>query len=407
VRTEQELRAALQRAAAHVDDPADLAHAVRIRHRRRARRRYQSALAFAGVVAVVAGGSAVVRGADHGNVASPIGSPATARASEAPSPVRPGKGIPARDVWPGAVSTIPAKSADGSSYSPVAALSPTELLLGAGKSFERTDRLDVYNTETGKSRELTRMPFTGKEYFQQRFEVGEDYIGWYSTTPNNNDRSADFWVAPRRGGHAVKVGEVTGDLSEVYSIGVTKDFFVWSVLSGGVYRMPIAGGSPERLQGTDGLWLQSWPWAADVSSNRGIVAIQDRNQTLLVNLETGEKRTIAVPSGVRGLRCSTEWCVGRSGDKVLTMRPDGSKLTWPPAQARPYDMLIFASRFAQIPGPGLYDLDSGKTARIGSTKADGGGNTYSFGGTSSPATVFSWPAGDGKLEVLNLLAVDG
>jgi hypothetical protein len=408
VRTEQDLRAALQEAAARAVGPADIADAVRVRRGRRTRRRHQVALASAAVVIVVAGGSAVLRGGGSTATETTATSTTAISATAAPAASVPAsagpdlrKSVPARAVWPDAVSTIPAEAPDGSGYSPLTALSPTQLLMIARTEFEKTDRLDVYDTGTGESRVITRMPPSKKGYYQQRFEVGADYIGWYGTMPNDRKGGwADFWVAPRAGGAATKVGEVTGDLSGVSAIGVSSDSFVWSIRPGGVYRMPLTGGSPEKLAGTDGLWLSSWPWAVDVPPDQ-LGQVQERNQAELVNLETGDKRVIIPPAGVKGLRCSIEWCLGRKGDEVIVMRPDGSGLGRIPVPSS-YTVLACGSHFAQVSGAGVYDLNTGKTAIVGMHY---GG--YSWGATSSPTTLFSWEAGRGKLEVLNLLAVDG
>ncbi|GAA1286675.1 hypothetical protein Psi02_53580 [Planotetraspora silvatica] len=410
MRTEQDLRAALQEAAARAVDPADIADAVRVRRRRRTHRRHQAALASAVVVIVVAGGSAVLRGGgggstDAGTTAAPTTHATTASPASAPPSAGPAgpdlrKFLPARTVWPDAVFTIPAEAPDGSGYSPLTALSPTELLMIARTKFSKIDRLDVYDTGTGESRVITRMPASKKDYHQWRFEVGADYIGWYGTMLNGRKGGwADFWVAPRAGGAAIKVGEVTGDLSGVSAIGVSSDSFVWSIRPGGVYRMPITGGSPEKLAGTDGLWLQSWPWAVDVPPIR-IGQVQDRNQSKLVNLETGETRTIIPPAGVKGLGCSIEWCLGRMGNAVIVMRPDGSGLSRIPVPSS-YLLPPLGSHFAQMSGAVVYDLNTGKKAIVGVRPVG-----YSWRATSS-SPLLSWEAGRGKLDVLNLLAVDG
>ncbi|MBE3008336.1 hypothetical protein IL992_03930 [Microbispora sp. NEAU-D428] len=62
MRSEQDLAAALRRAADGAPDPVDLLTGLGERRRRRTRQRYRTALAAAGVVAVAVGGTAVVRG---------------------------------------------------------------------------------------------------------------------------------------------------------------------------------------------------------------------------------------------------------------------------------------------------------------------------------------------------------
>ncbi|WP_433221075.1 hypothetical protein [Microtetraspora malaysiensis] len=391
MRTEHDLVEALRNAANGAPVPADLERGVADRRRRRTRRRHGSLLAAAGVVAVVLGGTAVVRGGHVPPSADPVAS-AAAGAPDVDDVAAAGADqVPrARDVWPEAVATFPKKAADGFRYGPVTALGPTEILLTAERSFEKAGRLEVYDTRTRASRVLATMTPGGKGYFPQDFEVGRDYIAWYGTTPNNGRKWADFWVVPRQGGEPIRVGEVTGDLALVNRIGVTGDHIVWSPESGGVYRMPITGGEPEKVEGSDGLWLDSWPWARDVSSDS---PTDTANQALLVDLENGTRRTITPPSGVTGLRCSTEWCLGTSGDKALSMRIDGTGVRELPGGPSS-TMKIYGGRFAvlRVVRPAIYDLATGKSAGIGATDKDGRGGGWGHGISSSPTQVFYWNA---------------
>ncbi|WP_433351807.1 hypothetical protein ACQP25_02355 [Microtetraspora malaysiensis] len=389
MRTEQELTEALRNAANGVPVPADLERGVADRRRRRTRRRHGSLLAAAGVVAVALGGTAVVRG---GHV-PPSADPVASAAAGAPDVADAGADQVrrARDVWPEAVATFPKKAADGFRYRPVTALGPTEILLTAEASFEKAGRLEAYDTRTRASRVLATMPPRGKGYYPQDFEVGRDYIAWYGTTPNDDRKWADFWVVPRQGGEPIRVGEVPGDLAMVDRIGVTGDHIVWSPKSGGVYRMPITGGKPEKIEGSDGLWLDSWPWARDVAGGTFPDERQrNANQTLLVDLENGTRRTISLPPGVTGLRCSTEWCLGVSGEKVLSMRIDGTDVRELPG--RSHTMEIHGGRFAALGLPAIYDLATGKTGGIGAVSADGRGGGWGNGISSSPTQVFYWNA---------------
>ncbi|MGI5493454.1 hypothetical protein [Microtetraspora malaysiensis] len=391
MRTEQELTEALRNAANGVPVPADLERGVADRRRRRTRRRHGSLLAAAGVVAVVLGGTAVVRG---GHV-PPSADPVASAAAGAPDVADAGADQVRRalDVWPEAVATFPKKAADGFKYRPVTALGPTEILLTAEASFEKAGRLEAYDTRTRASRVLATMPPRGKGYYPQDFEVGRDYIAWYGTTPNDDRKWADFWVVPRQGGDPIRVGEVTGDLALVDRIGVTGDHIVWSPKSGGVYRMPIAGGEPEKIEGTDGLWLDSWPWARDVAGGTFPDERQrNANQTLLVDLENGTRRTITPPPGVTGLRCSTEWCLSTSDMKALAMRIDGTDVRELTGYSN--TMEIHGGRFAALEAglSTIYDLATGKAGGIGAVSADGRGGGWGHGTSSSPTQVFYWNA---------------
>lgn len=420
-RDEAALIRMLAGAADTAPEPGEnLAGAVERRlHRRRARRRLRVVLAAAGVIVVVGGTTAVVKGAfSRGGgegqmltMATPGGTAHptifSAPASPVPTPApsvgggKDGAGVrPAAEIWPSAVSTVPARAADGWSYRPVTGLSATELLLIAESSFEKAGRLEVYDTATGRSTVLGGIPEPPgvKGYFPQDFEVGTDYIAWFGTTPNHGDRWADFWVMPRLGGTARRVGEVDGDMAEVERIGVDRDHVFWSAREGGVYRMPILGGAAESVAGTEGLHLLSWPWAGDAAERYGGTG----NQKVLLNVRTGERRTPEVPEGVVGLRCSEVWCVGRKGEGVIVQRVDGSAGRYVRDLAGAAGLPVVQGRYREFSalGPGrttfsaiLYDLATGEAAGIGWMSRDGTVGGRGTGVSSSPSSIYYWRAG--------------
>ncbi|MCG5220295.1 hypothetical protein [Streptosporangium sp. KLBMP 9127] len=387
-RTEAELVRALKEAGDSAPEPlGDLAGDLARRRRLRSRRRFQMALAAAGVVAVIGAGTTVVtntftnRG-DEGAMTM-VETPAPAATTSVP------KAKPAAELWPAAVSTMPAKAADGWKYRPVTALNATEILLTAESSFEKAGRLEIWDTAAKKSTILGDMPEPEgvRGYFAQNVEAGDDHIVWFGETPNDDTAWADLWTMPRSGGSATRIGELTGEAAAVDQIAVTKEHVVWSVTSGGVYRMPITGGSPEKLAGTEGLHLIDWPWAGDVQKYDD----WEKNQTLLVNVETGERLTPQVPDGVKGLRCSPEWCTGRAGEDMVVQRVDGSERTTLRETAGDQSA-VRSGRFIQIPS-GVYDLTTGQAAEIGATSEDGKVSSVGSGISSSPGSVYYWQAG--------------
>ncbi|MGI5162207.1 hypothetical protein [Microbispora sp. CA-102843] len=387
MRSERDLAAALRRAADGAPGPVDLLAGLGERRRRRTRQRYRTALAAAGVVAVAVGGTAVVRGGQQ-TAAVANRPPATSTTVTAEEPAK-----PAREVWPEAVFTMPKKASDGSAYRPVTALSPTEILVRAESSFEVAGRLEVYDLANHTSRVVTEMAPHGKGYFEQRAEAGPGHIAWYGTRPDTHDTWADFWVAPLQGGRSVRVGEVTGALAEVETIGVSADHVVWSPKSGGVYRIPIGGGEAEKMPDTDGLWLLAWPWTADVPVGMNTSDTSDRNQSLLVNLETGERRAVTAAAGVHGLRCAVEWCVGRSGDHLVAQRLDGSATRDLPSPSS--EQTAYGGRFVWI-GHSLYDIATGRPGMLSAVGGDGPGGMLGRGVSSSPTSVFYWSATPAK-----------
>ncbi|MFF0312622.1 hypothetical protein ACFYSC_34780 [Streptosporangium sp. NPDC004379] len=426
-RDEQDLVRALRGAADDAPGPAgDVLTAIADRRRRRTRRRAQSVLAVAGVVAVIGGGTAVARGAFPSGggesariagVAAGPSEPAATSSAEADDPSRAAGGEPEADVrpvtevWPEAVSTIPAKAADGWKYRPITGLSATELLLSAESSFEKAGRLEVYDTAAHRSTVLAEMPAPPgvKGYFAQDVEAGADSIVWWGETPNNSDEWADFWVVPRGGGTARQVGEVTGAQAHVERIGVTADSVVWSVNAGGLYRMPLTGGSPEPIPGTDGLHLLSWPWAFDVANGEE-GEDWDRNQTKLVNLETGQATEVNVPDAARGLRCGPAWCFGARGEETIVQRTDGSgRKALPGLLGRMEYTPLADGRFGffslspvtgldtegeeiedfHLPLAAVYDPVTGRAAGVGKRNSSGGGG-LGTGISSSPTSIIYW-----------------
>ncbi|GAA3515516.1 hypothetical protein FHR32_002618 [Streptosporangium album] len=414
-RSEAELVRALNRAADTAPGPdGDLLTAIGGRRRRRVRRRAQSALAVVGVMAVIGGGTAVARGSfSHRGGEGAALAKVTATQSSAGENTRKAEKLkvdirPAAEVWPSAVSTIPAKAADGWKYRPITGLSATELLLSAESSFEKAGRLESYDTVTGKSTVLADMPAPEgvKGYFAQDVEVGAESIAWWGETPNNSDKWADFWVVPRAGGTARQIGQVTGDLADVERIGVTADSVVWSVGGGGIHRIPLNGGTPEQIEGTDGLHLLSWPWAVDVAQGRG-GEDQDKNQTKLVNLETGQTAEVHVPDGTQGLRCGPAWCFGGG----VVQRVDGSERKPMPPELYTGGMgttsLAGGFGFFSVPGvvgrdargeevedgdaplAAVYDPATGTTAGVGKRDRSGGGS-IGTGVSSSPPSIIYW-----------------
>ncbi|MDP9864311.1 MULTISPECIES: hypothetical protein [Streptosporangium] len=412
-RSEAELARTLAGAADAAPPPVDdLLAAVHRRRGRRTRRRVQSALAVAGVIAVIGGGTAVARGSfssggGEGNALTKVTAAPSSedRAGEDGAEEAGRLDVrPAAEVWPSAVSTIPAAAPDGWRYRPVTGLSATELLLTAESSFEKAGRLEVYDTATRERRILTEMtePPGVKGYFVQDVEVGPEHIAWYGTRPNSGEKWADFWVVPRSGGTAKRIAEVSGGV-DVERIAVTRDHVLWSDRSGGVSRVPITGGTPEKVPGGEGLHLLSWPWAADYVRSSGMW----KNQSALVNLETGERQEIQVPDGVSGLRCSETWCAGqRKGGGLLVQRPDGSDSRDVADLSYGGDLDIALGRHltVSLSGPSRkffsasYDLATGAAGGIGWVSEDGTSGGMGTGISSSPSSIHYWRAGTVKTE---------
>ncbi|MGW0482812.1 hypothetical protein [Nonomuraea sp. NPDC003214] len=415
MRSEEDLVRTLRAGAGHVTPTGGLAAAVAARRRaRRRRQRVSMALAAASVVLVAGGTMAVWRGEPRVSVEPAVAVTTVSPGEVASAVPRVAEVKPVAEVWPEAVFTMPAAAPDGWKYRPVTGISPTEVLLTAESSFEKAGRLEIYDTTARTTRVVGDMPAPEgvKGYFVQDVEVGERHFAWYGTTPNDSDKWADFWIIPREGGTAQRVGEVTGDLANVERIGLTEDALVWSVRDGGVHRLPLSGGEPEKVAGSDGLHLDSWPYAVGYApGERG-----QKNQDRRVNLVTGEKTPLPASGSVTKLTCAAEWCYGDAkGGGLLVQGLDGSDATLLPSLG--FHGEVLGDRFASVmPVRGdadpakeyvapvaVYDPATGKIAGVNRVSPDGSAS-YGSGTSSSPTTIMYWGKGP-EVTVMNLAAV--
>ncbi|MEU0566487.1 hypothetical protein ABZ297_13975 [Nonomuraea sp. NPDC005983] len=407
MRTEDELTRALREAAERAPAP-DLLTGVAHRRRRRTRRRTQ-ALAAVAVVTVVAVSTAVARGAStsggggdvavqpSGEVVIPTKEPP---GMAVPTGKLPGtiKSVPIEKLWPGSVFTMPATHADGWAYRPLDGISATEVLLLATKqSSSQNRRLEIYDSSTGRSRVLTEVPSPREVLnYPQQLDLDVQNVVWYVNrrTPEGV-AVVDLWKSSRSGGRPQVFGSLTDK-----GIGVMRlagDSVVWSMEKGGVYSMPLTGGAARPIAAGKGLFLTDWPWASDVSRSDF-----NRNQTKVVNLDTGEVQHVKAREGVRGLRCAPVWCYGRVPKGTLVQHVDGT-------HARVIPRILRGAGFGGPPyrgqllmagADGLYDLQTGVFAEL--PKAD---SWVGVGTKSEPGPILYNAAKKGdELVVLNLAA---
>ncbi|MET7334843.1 hypothetical protein [Nonomuraea sp. NPDC005650] len=409
MRTENELTDAFRSAAERVPQEVDLLAALASRRRRRHQRRMQI-LAAGAVVAVLGGGAVGIRGVFSGggqagvSAASPTDmtvSVTTMPPSVALSPPARSKVVDAGKLWPGAVFTMPAKNADGWRYRPITALSATEVLLSAESSFEKAGKFEVYDSATGKSRVVTRVPRTPgfDRYFPQTATTDGQSLAWFAYGEKDGAAVREIWTVPLAGGKPRLLGTFTGKHAQIDAISVDGDHVYWSELSGGVWSIPVAGGEAARVPGGDGLHLMKWPYAVDVA---GGGEGHERNQTKLVDLARATQTEIKAPASAQGLRCGLSWCFGRNGQESFVQYLDGTNTIALDGLGDPSTLTRFPilDRFL-FAGGTVYDAATGEVA---ATIGEGAGS-YGVGTSSEPSTIIYWVGEPGTFTVLNLAAV--
>ncbi|MFI7133877.1 TolB family protein [Nonomuraea sp. NPDC050153] len=377
--------------------PAGLAATVKTRHRRRRAR--TAAVRAAAAVVLVAGGVGAVVSA-MGASAEPH--PAVSATGEAePSADK----IPPRieKVWPQAVHKIPAKLPDGRAYYPQLLLDDQTLLVMTGVSDGKRQFLWSYDLGTGQPRQIAEIPSTkGSAIFADGVAAGGgDIVWWASYKEGDRPRVARIWTVPATGGRPRPVTDVPlGNVMKqghINGLTVTGSDVVFAYEKGGVYRVPLSGGSPQPVKGAERHHILQWPW---VGIHRGKAIFRE-----LLNVETGERRD-AVVKADEEVRCGVDRCVGvavryrtvkvkpprdRSGKEIKcgtrrcpdTARTgtilrrfvrdrDGSHERELPSAFQPGDDAGL-DRFFRITldGPGnqavptLYDADTGRSADLG------------------------------------------
>lgn len=281
--------------------PAGLLATVKTRHRRR-RARTAAVYAATAVVLVACGVGTAVSGL--GASAEP--QPAVSATGEAEPQT---DKIPPRveKVWPQAVHKIPAKLPDGRTYYPQLLLDDRTLLVMTGVNDGKRQFLWSYDLGTGRPRKIAEIPPTkGSAIFADGVAAGGGNIVWWASHKEaGSPRVARIWTVPTAGGRPRPVTDVPlGNVMKeghINGLAVTGSDVVFAYEKGGVYRVPLSGGSPQPVKGAERHHILQWPW---VGVHHGKSTFRE-----LLNVETGERRD-AVVKADEEVRCGLERCAG-------------------------------------------------------------------------------------------------
>ncbi|MEV4285790.1 hypothetical protein AB0K40_09825 [Nonomuraea bangladeshensis] len=281
--------------------PAGLLATVKTRHRRR-RARTAAVYAATAVVLVAGGVGTAVSGLGASAEPQPAVSAtreAEPRADKIPPPVE--------KVWPQAVHKIPAKLPDGRTYYPQLLLDDRTLLVMTGVNDGKRQFLWTYDLDTGRPRKIAEIPPTkGSAIFADGVAAGGGHIVWWASYKEaGSPRVARIWTVPATGGRPRPVTDVPlGNVMKeghINGLAVTGSDVVFAYEKGGVYRVPLSGGSPQPVKGAERHHILQWPW---VGVHHGKSTFRE-----LLNVETGERRDAVIKAGEE-VRCGIERCAG-------------------------------------------------------------------------------------------------
>ncbi|MEV0386263.1 hypothetical protein [Nonomuraea sp. NPDC050643] len=326
-----------------------------------ARRRRRAGMALAAAAAVVSSGGtlAVLRGGDVMTVTQ------GEAASQSFSPRPP---APLEEVWPQAVRKVPLQGADSARWRPETFVDDRTLLVESWIEGERKGAIYAYDVETAEQRKIADLPQPeGTTSPGMEYAVGDGLVAWWTMT---KDDMVNLWTVPLDGGAPRLVAERSvagGDGSGIDGLAVADGRLVFSLYTGGVYTVPLGGGTVTQVEGGAGMHLLSWPWIGAPGTGGEPTGIRFER---IRNVETGETRTAVSHPGEQVQSCGVDICAGRNADGEGFFRQrDGSqeKRTGgaslglslrPPAQDRFY-VSAFGERGPE--GVGLYDRVTGKS----------------------------------------------
>ncbi|MGW0196977.1 TolB family protein [Nonomuraea sp. NPDC003201] len=383
---EETLRRTLGHAAEQAPGlPALLPQRLERIHRRR-RQRTRIALAAAAVVLVGAGATTVLRGGDTITAV-----PASGRDTEAPAEQ-------VEKVWPEAVRKVSAKAPDGVPWRPQTFVDDRTLLMEAqGGESGSINAIYAYDLDSGTPRKIADVPASEDTVgFSNGFAVGGGQVAWWSGT---KDSVAHLWTVPLDGGTPKIVADqrldTADDGSGIDKLAVVNDKIVFSLYTGGVFTVPLGGGTVEPVQGGAGMHLLAWPWIGAPGSGgepRGMP------YSRIQNVETGETRTAVTQPGEQLRACGVTICLGRSAEGTTFFRHrDGSSQKKVPGSVHATYQLVqdrfYVSAYGagKPEGVGLYDLDTGKS---GDLRIPGEGSSIMLPSMDSTGRMLSYPLGD-------------
>ncbi|GAA0424784.1 hypothetical protein Acor_36980 [Acrocarpospora corrugata] len=323
----------------------------------RPRRRWGVALVSAAVVAALVGGSTFL--IEKLSAAGPEPADRTVVLPPKPAPPR-----PLKEIWPGAVHTLPLELQNGLEFAPQVFLDDRTLLVRTGEGPK--PGFWAYDLRTGQARRHITFAAPAGTDHTSYVTMSAGQLLWFTVGPGG---MLDIFTVPVGGGTARKVTSInqTMKYGDIDLMAVAGGKLYLSRRKGGVYTVPMSGGVLALMPGTDRLHLMQWPWAAypQPPMARGYMPRGD----VIVNVLTGERmgRFKDPDESASPWDCLLVWCVQASTNEAR--RRDGSGAHQMPGLS--YDHAPVLDRFKTLTTRDdtvrvfLYDLATGDTADLG------------------------------------------
>jgi len=266
------------------------------------------------------------------------------------------------DVWPDAVHVLPTHLADGRQWVPQVMVDRRALVATDDPDYPRT--LLLIDLRLGQVRKLADLPHPPGSTLV-RFAVGSGHLVWL-----NDDTRDQIWRVSLKGGRPHLVATLPlnrsgapADLINPWLADrlVIDDNMVYvstvhtTVRSGrpggssrtrNLLRVPLDGGTPQPVPGSEGRQILVWPWLGKLPSDdcdpgpmggclgdppyaTDPLRPPTPDSVLyadLRNLTTGERHitSVPMPRSVRFMACGVSYCLTGGLDGIRASNPDGS-----------------------------------------------------------------------------------
>ncbi|MEV0830763.1 hypothetical protein [Nonomuraea rubra] len=265
---------------------------------------------------------------------------------------------PLEQALPAVVAEVPRKVPGGRAFTPKLFIDARTMLGYVSKQgYDPAPELWAYHLDSRTFRRLATLDSPIAPVNSPA--VGEGVIAWFKYVK----RDIHIMTIPVTGGTPRRVvsfpaerdvDKVNGDSVYGVDLAIGDGKIFWSsTKSGGVHQVPVRGGEPSFVPGTEKLRLFRWPWAG--RANDRWVGMRE-----LLNLSTGA-RPDDPPQGL----CDVTWCL--TDDQAI--RRDGSRVVDLPGN---HPRSLVADRFvtiSQVDKQGrkaevVFDLETSRAGRL-------------------------------------------